>query len=530
MERKGCNATVQIQSAFYPLTANLAEHPALVEVIVQGDGWKYPLTLSLSQFKAKEIQKQCPLLRFQNRKAQAVFDESLITDLLAGLKDGTIQRGYLFDKGGANILPDGRLCFVHGSELLGVCGRPYRIAPQISGVRLRGNGEPLSRLLPLLEESPPQVLLVLAHIVLTTIRSLLVEDGIDLQAVLYIVGGQGLGKTTLATRVAGIYEKDGKPAGIVQAGSTYAAVNALMTGLRDQPVIIDDLCLSVSRDTARKRVELASKLIRQGTGCIPIIKQTGKTTVELPCEAGLILTAEFPLKNLSDLTRCIIVPVKKPLNIPDELTPELIGNAIRHYSRWFTEHYQEELPRFRNIVDHAVEGAKADIRMATNYACLKAAFLSFLRSLCSLGVPARIGEPAISRMDRAILKATKEHQSMMEQIKETIPLGNLSYCIMEGYKANAFQLAEKKKDLSEKDGILWQNDLCLRREALIRFVRLQPGYQNWSSNRITRALKDIGALVLQEENAATVRLSNKANVPRVYRIRLSVLKETAKKY
>lgn len=530
MERKGCNATVQIQSAFYPLTANLEELPSLVEVIVQGDGWKYPLTLSLSQFKAKEIQKQCPLLRFQNRKAQAVFDESLITDLLAGLKDGTIQRGYLFDKGGANILPDGRLCFVHGSELLGVCGRPYRIAPQISGVRLRGNGEPLSRLLPLLEESPPQVLLVLAHIVLTTIRSLLVEDGIDLQAVLYIVGGQGLGKTTLATRVAGIYEKDGKPAGIVQAGSTYAAVNALMTGQRDQPVIIDDLCLSVSRDTARKRVELASKLIRQGTGCIPIIKQTGKTTVELPCEAGLILTAEFPLENLSDLTRCIIVPVKKPLDIPDELTPELIGNAIRHYSRWFTRHFQEELPRFHSTVNHAVEGAKADIRMATNYACLKAAFLSFLRSLRSLGVPARIRDSAVGRMDRAILKATKEHQSMMEQIKETIPLGNLSYCIMEGYKANAFQLAEKKKDLSKKDGILWQNDLCVRREALIRFVRLQPGYQNWSPNRITRALKDVGALVLQEENAATVRLSKKANVPRVYRIRLSVLKETAKKY
>lgn len=417
MERKGCNATVQIQSAFYPLTANLTELPALVEVIIQGDSWNFPLTLSLPHFKAKEIQKQCPLLRFQNRKAQAAFDESLITDL----KDGTIQRGYLFDKGGANILPDGRLCLVHGSELLGICERPYRIAPQISGIRLRGNREPPSQLLPLLEKSPLQILLVLAYTVQTSIHSLLVEDGIDLQVVLYIVGGQGLGKTTLAARVAGIYEKDGKPAGIVQAGSTYAAVNALMTGLRDQPVIIDDLCLSVSRDTTRKRIELASKLIRQGTGCIPIIKQTGKTTVELPCEAGLILTAEFPLENLSDLTRCIIVPVQKPLNIPDELIPELIGNAIRHYSRWFTRHFQEELPQFHSTVNHAVEGAKADIRMVTNYACLKAAFLSFLRSLRSLGVPARIGDSAVSRMDRAILKVTKEHQRMMEQIKETIP-------------------------------------------------------------------------------------------------------------
>ena len=55
-------------------------------------------------------------------------------------------------------------------------------------------------------------------------------------------------------------------------------------------------------------------------------------------------------------------------------------------------------------------------------------------------------------------------------------------------------------------------------------------YHNWSSNRITRALKDINALVVQEEEAATVRLSKEKHIPRVYRIRLNVLKDTSKKY
>lgn len=525
-----CNASAQVKKAFYPLTANLAELPALVELVLQVDDWESYLTLPLQQCNAKEIQKQCPLLRFQNRKAQATFDKSLIANLLSGLKDGTVERGYLFDKGGANILPDGQLCFIRGSELLGKCGRPYQIASSINSIRLRGNKEPPSQLLPLLAAAPPQVLLVLAYIVLTSIHSLLAENGIDLQAVLYIVGGQGLGKTTLATRIAGIYERDGKPVGIAQAGSTHAAVNALMTDLRDQPVIIDDLCLSASRDTARKRIELTSKLIRQGTGCIPIIKQSGKKTVELPCEAGLIMTAEFSLENLSDLTRCIIVPMKKPLNIPDELTPERIGNAIRHYSQWFAKHFQEELSRFHSMINRAVGYKEMDARMATNYACLLAAFQSFLRSLCDLDVSKKARDSVHNRMDHALSKAIAEHQRMINQIKETVPQANLSFCILEGYKNHAFQLAEKKKGLTEKDGILWQKDLCLRREALIRFIRTQPGYQNWSSNRITRALKDIGALALQEENAATVRLSKKGNVPRVYRIRLDILEKTAEKY
>ena len=67
------------------------------------------------------------------------------------------------------------------------------------------------------------------------------------------------------------------------------------------------------------------------------------------------------------------------------------------------------------------------------------------------------------------------------------------------------------------------NDLCLRRAALERAVRLQNGYQDYTISKIVRELKDMGALVIQEENTAQVRL--KKGTPRVYRIRLEVLEE-----
>lgn len=526
----GCNCCAKILAAYYPLSANGKQPPVYVDLDVRIGNMVSSCSLPIKEFNAKGIEKKCPLIRFQGKQARPNFDNALVDELTNGLADGSIQSGYYLEKSGAIVFPDGHIGFLRGAELLGICNRPYKVAPEISDMELAGEGSILTHLLSLLITSPLQVLLVFAYVILSSIRSLLVSNGIDLQAVLYIVGGQGLGKTTLATRIAGIYKKDGRTAGIVQAGSTHAAVNTLMTTLRDQPLVVDDLCLSASRDTTRKRIELVSKLLRQATGSIPIIKKSGTTTVELPSEASLILTAEYSLENMSDLTRCITVPIQYPIDIPDELTTDLIGDAVRHYSLWFTEHIQDELKQFRRAVDIAVSKSDTDARIATNYACLMTAFQSFIRSLTDLEYPQEMVAHAHNMMDMAISKAKERHSAMIEQIKDSIPVGNLSLCILEGYRHDAFDLTKNVKKLCEHDGIIWKSDLCIKPEALIQFIRQQPGYHDWSSNRITRELKDIKALVLQEENAATVRLSKEPGVSRVYRIRKEILKETARKY
>ena len=84
------------------------------------------------------------------------------------------------------------------------------------------------------------------------------------------------------------------------------------------------------------------------------------------------------------------------------------------------------------------------------------------------------------------------------------------------------------KKLAKYSGIIWQKDLCLKPDALVQYVRTQPGFHNWTRNRIIQELKDIGALVLQEENASTVHIDK--DLPRVYRIRLDVLKDMAEYY
>lgn len=59
-------------------------------------------------------------------------------------------------------------------------------------------------------------------------------------------------------------------------------------------------------------------------------------------------------------------------------------------------------------------------------------------------------------------------------------------------------------------------------------MRTQKGYQNYTISKVIQELKDIGALVVQEEGTAQVKI--KKGVPRVYRIRINVLESEAKEF
>ena len=111
--------------------------------------------------------------------------------------------------------------------------------------------------------------------------------------------------------------------------------------------------------------------------------------------------------------------------------------------------------------------------------------------------------------------------------------GNWAYILLNGYKNDAFSLLKNKNKLhklSQYDGVLWKEDLCLRALPLKVFVRRQNGYHNWSLNQIVNTLLDYSALCIQEEHTNLVKLSKDSDVPRVYRIKLDVLEEKKEYY
>ena len=234
------------------------------------------------------------------------------------------------------------------------------------------------------------------------------------------------------------------------------------------------------------------------------------------------------MENPSDLDRCIIVPVDQYLNLPGALTPELIGDILRIYSKWFAQNHE-----------HAIQRLKTDLnsdwwqeqipRIRTNYGCVRWAFQCMLNALEDYGYLSPENHmKLLKRLENALNNALDKHLMLKQKLMEQIPMGNLAAILYSGYINGDFDLAKKPSKLGQHEGTTWHGDLCLRPEALLRFVRLQPGFHGWSRNRITQELKDIGALVLQEENASTVHIDK--DLPRVYRIRLNVLKDTKEYY
>lgn len=138
-----------------------------------------------------------------------------------------------------------------------------------------------------------------------------------------------------------------------------------MVSARDLPLIIDDLCLSAGSTNQKRRTEMAAKAIRAGANVSTIMKksQNGEQ-VEMRCNAGIILTAEFSLDSISDLTRCILVPIQEKLDLPDKFSADLVGGAALEFVRYFLEDVEghlEDLQQFlirrkNDFVDDCQEG------------------------------------------------------------------------------------------------------------------------------------------------------------------------------
>ena len=133
------------------------------------------------------------------------------------------------------------------------------------------------------------MLLAIVFLIVTLVRSWVKQTRADYQAILYIVGGQGFGKTTLAHLLTDWHkDADGDADLFFEAGSTIAAIREQMAQARDLPLVVDDLCKSSSKTTERQRKELGAQLVREGANSAPIIKKLpGGRMSKQKCSASI---------------------------------------------------------------------------------------------------------------------------------------------------------------------------------------------------------------------------------------------------
>lgn len=502
------------------------------------------------QWRTSFLEQQCPSFCCTVRKS---FDRYLAYQLDRALsstspKPGevpTIPIGTFLNETGLHTLPSGNVCAVLGRDAIGAEGEDISLSPTLERLSVpHGIDRPLPKLFHLLLQQPPVVMLAASLAFLSVIRSACL-DQVDFQAVGYIFGPSAVGKTVLAQRLFGfVGNTTGSrfhPAFVLESGATYPAVLNAMLEARDLPIVLDDIALSASRTSQQKRTDLAANIIREGANAAKIAKmRPDGTRVDMTCQATVILTAEITLQGMSELNRCILLPITRPLDLPSELGPELMGSSIRSFLNYITKRLsnKEQISWTRDLSDYTWRlniniVQDLDKRVRKNLSILLGVLELVLSAALEEGLTPEEAEQTRSHFAKGLDDSTSAYRKYRQKVILRTPRGNLAWIISQGLKNYAFNLKriERRKEILSSfpcDGVYYKDCLYLLPNALKIFVQRQYGYREYSLKKISTELAIDSILHVHQDCSNTVKLHK--NAPRMYALDIEMLREKAEQF
>lgn len=199
-------------------------------------------------------------------------------------------------------------------------------------------------------------------------RSFLQDSGLPTACILYLIATQGFGKTATAKALCQLFDDSGGcMADVYDAGSTMSAMERALMTTRDRSVLLDDIYIGTNKAKQRERLASAAALLRFAANETKRTKTRGSKNVSVSCAAGLVVTGEIPMEASSDVTRCIIVCIRKKLGgsgnpVDLEAVRHTAATAMQGFLAWFGERYEE----FRSRIKIEMESQLAAVKSAPN--------------------------------------------------------------------------------------------------------------------------------------------------------------------
>ena len=315
-----------------------------------------------------------------SRDARGRSTKNLVaTYLRMQLSQGNLPRGQYLDQTGwqqidgqhryfPDLAPANRLAEppVDGSP-------PYLIAKETSSYHLSVDPtmsaetaveQLIETFLPNLQVYLP----VWAYALFSVCRSFLQDSGLPTACILYMIATQGFGKTATAKALCQLFDDSGGcMADVYDAGSTMSAMERALMTTRDRSVLLDDIYIGTNKAKQRERLASAAALLRFAANETKRTKTQGSKNVSVSCAAGLVVTGEIPMEASSDVTRCILVRIRKKLADPTnpvdlEALRHTAATAMQGFLAWFGERYEE----FRSRIKIEMESQLAAVKSAPN--------------------------------------------------------------------------------------------------------------------------------------------------------------------
>ena len=217
---------------------------------------------------------------------------------------------------------------------------------------------------------------VWAYALFSVCRSFLRDSGLSTACILYLIATQGFGKTATAKALCQLFDdSSGSIADVYDAGSTMSAMERALMTTRDRSVLLDDIYIGTNKTKQRERLASAAALLRFAANETKRTKTRGSKNVSVSCAAGLVVTGEIPMEASSDVTRCIIVCIRKKLGgsgnpVDLEAVRHTAATAMQGFLAWFGERYEE----FRSRIKIEMESQLAATRNILNERVKKSLF------------------------------------------------------------------------------------------------------------------------------------------------------------
>lgn len=217
---------------------------------------------------------------------------------------------------------------------------------------------------------------VWAYALFSVCRSFLQDSGLPTACILYMIATQGFGKTATAKALCQLFDdSNGCITDVYDAGSTISAMERALMTTRDRSVLLDDIYIGTNKAKQRERLASAAALLRFAANETQRTKTQGSKNVSVSCAAGLVVTGEIPMEASSDVTRCIIVCIRKKLGgsgnpVDLEAVRHTAATAMQGFLAWFGERYEE----FRSRIKIEMESQLAAVKSAPNERVKKSLF------------------------------------------------------------------------------------------------------------------------------------------------------------
>lgn len=432
---------IEILGAYYALGSNsLLPDAVSVEITLQGE---LCVTFDCETAKVRDSLTHLNGSLFLEKQTLRQIERAIYAEIRAmagharGLKSPEFFTGVFFPEGGLYTLETGRSIYIIGNTICGVAPAHYLISNDTACFCInQGECVNLKELFDSFLNVNKMVYFSFCYVLLSLLRD---ECPYDFQGVLYLHGGQNLGKTTLIRQLLNwvLHAESGRPALCLSSASSTAALNYLLYNTTNFPILVDDFCKSASSKSQRDRKDKGGELLRSATSKLDVVKYNTKDEIiRYNCSTNLIFTAEIQFENESDVTRCLFAPIHEPVEYTAGFTSQAIGRAVIEFLRW----YAEDLEFHRTITARGIEKIPEHLgrRVENNLkamAWIDTLFKAFARDMTEM--------PWKFPMKKAIKASADIQEELLAQIRQKQPVGNLAFILYHGHKAQAFRLAKK---------------------------------------------------------------------------------------